>query len=287
MFETLKQINQKPEAFAVYTAPRLWDDEHTSQQMLHFHLDDSVDISSRNSAFIDASVEWMTGHFDIRSGTRICDFGCGPGLYTTLFAERSQSVTGIDFSRRSIQYAKETAARKKLDVDYQQQNYLDYRSDRKFDLITMIMCDFCALSPLQRQTLLNVFHRHLDAGGSLLLDLFSEAAFNDREEGAAYEHRLLSGFWSAADYYGFVNTFKYDREKVVLDKYTIVDAAGTFEVYNWLQYFSFGVLKSEFEKAGFIITERYADIAGKPYDPESQEFAVVARKAGEGEPVHG
>ena len=58
-------------------------------------------------------------------------------------AEKGASVTGVDFSERSIRYARESAAEKNLDIDYINMNYLDFRTDVQFDLITMIYCDFC------------------------------------------------------------------------------------------------------------------------------------------------
>ncbi|MCK4816434.1 class I SAM-dependent methyltransferase, partial [bacterium] len=118
MFEELEEINSRPEPFQFYTAADLWTDKHTSREMLEFHLNESVDLSSRNKKFIERSVEWIVSHFGVEEGTKIVDFGCGPGLYTTLLAERKADVTGIDFSERSIQYAKETAARKGLNIDY-------------------------------------------------------------------------------------------------------------------------------------------------------------------------
>ena len=74
----------------------------------------------------------------------------GPGLYTSSFAKRGKAkVTGIDFSSNSIKYARQTAEKEELKIDYICQNYLEFNTDKKFDLITMIMCDFCALSPEQ------------------------------------------------------------------------------------------------------------------------------------------
>jgi len=121
--------------------------------MLEYHLDESVDLSSRNKDFIDRSVKGIVSHFGIDRHTAIADFGCGPGLYTTPFAERVADVTGIDFSERSIHYAKETAVRKSLVIDYVCQDYLEFETEKRFDLITMIMCDYCALSPIQRKNL--------------------------------------------------------------------------------------------------------------------------------------
>ena len=65
----------------------------------------------------------------------------------------------------------------------------------------------------------------------------------------------------------------------VLDKYTLVERAGTRTVYNWLQYFSADGLKREFVDAGLAIEAFYADVAGSPFEADGTEFAAVARKA--------
>ena len=155
-YKELKEINSRPTPFQFYTADELWANEHTSKQMLEYHINEAIDVSSRNKIFIERSVEWIVSHFGIDRQTAIADFGCGPGLYTTPFAEREADVTGIDFSERSIRYARETAARKALDIDYVCQDYLEFETKKRFDLITMIMCDFCALSPMQRKKMLSL-----------------------------------------------------------------------------------------------------------------------------------
>ena len=278
MFETLKKINERPKPFEVYTADKLWTDSHTSKQMLVYHLDENVDAASRNTAFIEKSIEWMVAKFNLGNESKICDFGCGPGLYTNRFAETGAAVTGIDFSENSLRYAREPAVNKNLDVTYILQNYLTFESDQKFDLITMIWCDYCALSPNQRSNLLHKFHNLLEENGRLVLDVFSLEAFAQREEVATYEQLQQNGFWSGNDYYGFLNTFKYDSEKVALDKYTIIEATRTREIYNWLQYFSLESLKTEFEAHGFCIEEFFSDIAGAPYKVGALETAVIAHK---------
>ena len=76
---------------------------------------------------------------------------------------------------------------------------------------------------------------------------------------------LMDGFWSPDDYYGFMNTFVYEDEKVVLDKYTIIEASRKWEVYNWLQYFSRKSISEEFENSGFRVETYYSDVAGTPW----------------------
>jgi len=279
MFEELEKINKRPEPFQFYTASDLWTDEHTSKQMLSFHLNESIDVSSRNAEFINRSVEWIASEFNIGRDSKIVDFGCGPGLYATRLAKRGASVTGIDFSERSIEYAKEDAAREQLNISYVNQNYLEFDTEDRFDLVLMIMCDFCALSPTQRKGILSKFHGILKLCGSVLLDVYSLSAFEQREEIATYEVNQLNGFWSPNKYYGFVNTFKFDEEKVVLDKYTIVETERTITVYNWLQYFAPEELEREFMDAKFSVEGIYSDVAGTPYDLKSNEFAVIAKRA--------
>lgn len=277
MFENLEQINQRPRPFQYYTVAELWNDDHTSARMLACHLDPEVDLSSRNHRFIDRSVDWIIKRFNLGPGSRAADFGCGPGLYALPLAKTGATVSGIDLSVRSIDYARKAAASAGLTIDYINRNYLNYESDNRFDLIIMIMCDFCALSPEQRAALLAKFHKLLKPGGSVLLDVYSLAAFADREEQTVYQVNLLDGFWAPGKYYGFLNTFKYEPDKVVLDKYTIVEPDRTRTIYNWLQYFSREALEKEFNRAGLETTEVYADAAGRAWDPAGTEFAVVAR----------
>ena len=278
MFEELERINQRPEPFQFYTASDLWTDEHTSKKMLAFHLNEAIDVSSRNAKFINRSVEWIASEFNIGRDFKIADFGCGPGLYAASLAKRGASVTGIDFSQRSIDYAKEVAAREQLNINYVNQNYLEFETEDRFDLVLMIMCDFCALSPTQRKGILSKFHKILKPSGSLLLDVYSLSAFEQREEATTYEANQLNGFWSPNKYYGFLNTFKYDEEKVALDKYTIIELDYTRKVYNWLQYYAPEDLERKFIETSFSVKGFYSDVAGTPYDRKSSEFTVIANR---------
>ncbi len=278
MFEELKQINTRPTPYQYYTARELWTNEHTSKKMLEYHLNESIDVASRNKSFINRSVDWIVTRFGVNKKTAIADFGCGPGLYSSALSKRGARVTGIDFSENSIKYARSIANQRKLDINYVVANYLEYKTDETFDLIMMIMCDFCALSPEQRAHMLAKFRALLKPGGALLLDVYSLEAFDKIEESATYEFNQMNGFWSPDDYYCFVNRYKYDKEKVSLDKYSIIEKSKVRVVYNWLQYYSEASLRDEFKKAGFEIEETFSDVAGTKLSVDSSEMAVIARK---------
>ena len=278
MYDMLKEINSRPLPFQFYTADELWTNEYSSKKMLEYHLNETVDLSSRNKNFINRSVKWMVSYFNIGRNTKIADFGCGPGLYTTQIAEYNADVTGIDFSIRSIQYAMKTAREKGLKITYIHKNYLEFDTKNKFDLIIMIFCDFCALSPGQRKMLLRKFYKFLTPNGLILLDVHSLNTFKYRNEVSKYEFNQLNNFWSPDNYYGFLNTFKYKKEKITLDKYTIIEKSRTRIIYNWLQYFSKDSLQKEFEMNGFTAKEFFSDVSGTPFSPNSPDLAIVAQK---------
>jgi SAM-dependent methyltransferase len=278
MFEKLETIFSRPEPWEVMTTSDLWTDEHTSKQMLEYHLNGDVDMSSRRTEFIDRSTEWIIKKFQVGSGKRVVDFGCGPGLYTQRLAKTGAQVIGIDFSRRSIEYARSKAEAHGLDVQYICGDYLNVGVLEPADMITMIFCDYCALGPTQRKQILDIFKRGLKAEGRILFDVFSQSAFERREEANVCEKNQLFGFWTPHDYYGFMSTFKYPERHVAVDKYTIVEPDRTRTVYNWLQYFTPESLSNEIEAAGLNVCEVIGDVAGREYDPAHDEFAVIVSR---------
>ena len=278
MFQELERINHRPQPFEYYTTALLWTDPYLSQQMLALHLDQKTDLASRKREFIQKAGAWILDHFALGPASKICDFGCGPGLYTTLFAKGGAQVTGIDFSERSILHAQEEAKRQQLPIHYLVQDYLKYKPNKLFDLITMIYCDFSVLSPLQRKVLLRTMYDSIEDEGFLLFDLYSIEFFNANSEKRAYEYVPGNGFWSTNPYYAFTNTFKYEQEKLILDKHTVIDKHEIKVIYNWFQCYTVSSIEAELNSCGFQISEVYSDVSGTPFQPDSKEMAVVAKK---------
>ncbi len=277
MYDRLVEQHRRPQPFGVYTAATLWTDDHISGRMLAHHLEADTDIASRKAATIDAIVAWIDRAVGL-SGKRVTDLGCGPGLYATRMAARGADVTGIDFSKRSIAFAREAAAAAGLPIDYRHQDYLAGEFPAGQDLIVLIYGDLCALSPAQRQTLYGKVVGALKPGGVFICDVFSLAQYAEREETVSYGRRFMDGFWAAGDYFGFLNTFLYDELKLALDRYLIVEAERTREVFNWLQYFDPRELSEELAAAG-LASEAIVDaLTGGPWEDGSRMFAVVARR---------
>lgn len=276
----LERIGERPGAYSCYTADALWASPEISEMMLRYHLDGEVDLASRRTDFIDASVDWIRQTFELGPGRRVIDLGCGPGLYVDRLARTGARVTGIDISPRSIEYARDAAAREGLTVEYLLGDYLSLDLEGRYDLALMIMCDYCALSPGQRRRLLERVGRILEPGGAFLFDVYSLALFETWEEQVAYGADLMDGFWSSSPYYGFLNSFRYEAEKVALERYTIVERDHSSEYYNWFAHFDVDSLRAEIRDAGLALDVVYGDVAGEAFDESGPEFAVVVRKPG-------
>jgi len=281
MFKELNKIDERPELFSKYTASELWTEEYVSCKMLEMHLNEDVDPASRNKAFMEKSFEWLIHRFEIKKGKKIIDFGCGPGFYTTRFAEEGADVTGVDFSQRSINYAKGIAEEKTLDINYVCQDYLTYETSRKVDLITMIYCDLCPLSTSQRQKMFHSFVNILNEDGLIVFDVFSLAFFSALEEMSQYDVIPGNGFWSAEKHHVFQNRYLYRDDKVMLDKYVIYEENLKREIYNWLQCFSLETITVELNRNGLEVVEVYSDVSGTTYSDKTNEIAVIAKKVKE------
>ena len=278
LYELLARIGQKPEVYSRYTVDALWSSPDISEMMLSYHLDGDLDLASRRIEFIERSFDWITEAFELNEASRVIDLGCGPGLYANRLARRGVKVTGVDISPRSIEYAREQAAKDGLEIDYRLGDYLEIELEPGYDLVTMIMCDFCAFSPEQRARLLRRAGELMAPGGAFLFDVYSEAYYQTWDENVAFGESMMDGFWSAEPYFGFLHTFRYDQAKVALEKYYIVERDRQTEYFNWFQHYSLASLTAEVEAAGLVVAESYGDVAGEPFDDSLPEFAVVVRR---------
>lgn len=159
----LNILQHRPAPYERETYP-FWDDAHISKGMLEAHLSPDTEAATRKPDFVHRSAQWIAGLAQ-GSRPRLLDLGCGPGIYAELFHEAGFDVTGIDFSRRSIEYAQDQSEEKGSGIKFICSNYLGIDYDNVFDIITLIYCDLGVLSPTDRALLLAKIHQALKPGG--------------------------------------------------------------------------------------------------------------------------
>jgi len=275
MHAQLSDFFARPEPFSRYTTRRLWTDPHVAQQMLAAHLDPAHDLASRRPATIDGFVSWLDRRIGL-AGRRVLDLGCGPGLYCERMALRGARVTGLDFSARSLAHARHSAATQGLGIAYREADYLADPLPGPVDLVTLIYGDYCALSPDRRRLLLGRIAEILAPGGRFVLDLFSPGQFAALREVEGFAHHRDGGFWAEGDHFVFSASFLYPAASISLERYLVARPGETFEICNWMQYYTPQSIAAELAGAGFSASEPLDFATGAPWQPSATAFAVMA-----------
>ncbi len=272
MYDFINDISQRPEPFSLYIEKELLTRPHHSQQMLRFHLNQETDLASRRFEAIDRVVNWIDSQINL-SNKSLCDLGCGPGLYTERFAELNAKVTGVDFSKYTLDYAREQSKRP---VRYIQADYLIDELPSGFDVITLIYTDLCVLSQIQRRTLLGRMRGMLNSEGRIVIDVAGMGQFNNKDEITLIEDRLMGGFWSAGEYVGIQKSFLYQDQSLSLDRYVIIEPNETWQVYNWFQHYTPKSIEAELQEAGFNFTKMVGDLTGEQLTADGDLIGIIA-----------
>ena len=271
------ELQKKPAPFTP-GEPLFWDDPHISKQMLAAHLDPTVDAASRRPEMIERSVQWLIETLGLTPGAAVLDLGCGPGLYASRLARAGLHVTGVDYSRRSIEYAAQFADQNNLDVTYRCENYLELHDENQYDAALLIYGDFCPLSPDQRESLLQNIFRALKPGGAFVLDVSTREC--RRKHGSRNGWSVVpSGFWKPGPHLVLEQGFDYPEQSIWLDQFITIEADGKVTVYrNWFQDYTPQAISDELSAGGFVVESLWSDLAGTPYTSQSEWIGVVTRK---------
>ena len=280
MYTKLMTLTSKPElnsvsANSLYQA--LWDNEHISKGMLEAHLSPNGDAASRNHAFLDKSVNWIAELAPPTEYTKLLDLGCGPGLYAERFTETGYSVTGVDFSTRSIEYAKEQSILNGSNIEYHYQNYLTMDYTHQFDVITLIYCDYTALSITDRLTLLKKVYQGLKPNGKFILDVFTPRM--RREENHSWRYYENGGFFSEKPHLLLEAVYQYDDDdKTELRQHIVITDEGVDCYIVRGHFFTKESLVSEIQPIGFNMLKLYDDVAGKEFSGTGETICGVFTK---------
>ena len=276
MFNELAKYLNKPELYAPSTDV-FWDNPHISEVMLDTHLNPDYDSATRKHSFVDKSVNWISTIAPPSQYPSLLDIGCGPGIYAERFAAKGYKVTGIDFSARSIRYAQVQSALDKTDIEYHYQNYLTIDYEEQFDVVTLIYCDYAALSVTDRRALLKKVYKALKPGGKFIFDVFTHKMRKPEERTWYYSEN--GGFYSEKPHAYLVSVHQYDDEDKTELRQSIVITDDAVECYNvWDHFFTKDEIVNEISPAGFQAHEIYGDVAGTSYSDTEETICCVLTK---------
>lgn len=143
-----------------------WHEPDFSRRMLREHLAQDHDAASRRLTIIDQQVDWIHRQVLGEKPATILDLGCGPGFYADRLSRLGHTVTGIDISPASIDYARQQHAGTFILGDV-----LSYPLNTGYDLVTMIYGELNAFAPEAAAALIDRAYEALRPGGQLLLEV--------------------------------------------------------------------------------------------------------------------
>lgn len=280
MLNDLRKYLEKPDLNAQSTVNlyrALWEDEHISKGMLQSHLNPNEEGATFRHEFVFKSVQWITELAPPPQYNQLLDLGCGPGIYAECFKKEGYSVTGVDFSKHNIRYAKEQAIQSGSNIQYHYQDYLTLNYTGQFDVITLINKDYAVLSKTDRMTLLEKVYQALKPGGKFIFDVMTPKM--RQKERSSWFYSENSDFFSDRPHLLLEAVYQYDDDdKTELRQQTVItdDDVRCFIVRD--HFFTKESLLCEFEPIGFCTAEFYDDIAGKEYSGTGDTICGVFTK---------
>jgi SAM-dependent methyltransferase len=257
-----------------------WDDPGFSERMLKEHLSQKHDAASRRFEIVDRQVCWI--HEALLGGnpSRILDLGCGPGLYLQRLAALGHDCHGIDFSPASIAYAKDTARRARLAIQYLQEDVRKTDFGRGFDLVMMIWGEFNVFPPQDAEALLLKCASALRAGGKLLLEPHTFESVRKRGQEPASQYSSESGLFLDSPHICVRENFWHASCRAATTRWTVTDSTTRETVAHSASYQAY--TDQEYEDllthSGFTTVHRHPSLTGRTEDRLEDVIVLVAQK---------
>lgn len=252
------------------TTVAFWTDDYISKNMLKAHLDPKTDAASRMQKTVLKTVEFIDGLLNDKK--TICDYGCGPGLYTNLLQKKGHKVIGADISEHSLEYAR----KQNSGVDYIEMNYVTDLLRTKIDFAMMIYCDFGALDPVSQSAFLKNVHYTLKEDGLFLFDVMSYAWFDKQKE--TYSHYTENGgFFMEGEADIVEKVIMYPSLKLIMRSYDI-KGHSEIQYINRDKCYDIREMEILLDDNGFEIVKAYSNTFGGKRMKNSDTLAFLVRK---------
>ncbi len=214
MFEQLLNRNRTPTEWQKIP----WHDPDFSQRMLREHLSQDHDAASRRMTIIDLHVAWIHRKVLGEKPSIGLDLGCGPGFYADRLSQLGHTVTGIDISPASIDYARQHYTGTFILGDV-----LTHDLGTGCDLVMMVYGEINAFAPDDAASIIDRAYDALRPGGQLLLEVHTHDCVERIGSEPATWHTASSGLFSDQPYLCLSESaFEMDR---ALSHYYVFDAA--------------------------------------------------------------
>jgi SAM-dependent methyltransferase len=202
-----------------------WHDPDFSRRMLHEHLAQDHDMASRRTSIIDQHVAWIHHAVLGEKPSTILDLGCGPGFYADRLSRLGHSVTGIDISPASIDYARQHYTGTFILGDI-----LTSDLETGYDLVMLVYGELNAFAPNDAAAIINRAYETLRPGGQLLLEVHTYDVIKHIGEEPATWHTASSGVFSDQPYLCLSESL-FEKDSALSHYYVIDIVSGAMTHY--------------------------------------------------------
>lgn len=106
----------------------------------------------------------------LKKGMSVLDVPCGYGRISSLLAQKRMNVTGIDFNKHVLDFAKNKAKENDLKINYIQGDMRNFSYRDKFDAVICWFGSFGYFSDEDNEKFIKASARSLKKGGRFLID---------------------------------------------------------------------------------------------------------------------
>lgn len=286
IFNQIKEISKKPTLFNK-DCGNIWTEEYIAKQMLDAHLNPNFDGASRRNLVIEETVDFLTKNV-LKENSLILDLGCGPGLYAEKLYKKGYKVTGVDFSENTISYAKNSAKKQKMNIEYKCDNFFNLNYCEDYDVVMQIYGEINTFSDEERDKLFNIVYKALKPNGIFIFDISTpilRRKYAHIVKSTECNQELLlkknwyiseGGFWREKDHIVLEEGFQYDND-IWLDQYIIADSFGVQVYRNWFHDYTIETISEVIQNYGFNIINM-TTLEGKALKEDSEWIEIVAQK---------
>lgn len=274
MLEQVMKFSQRPVLFEDGTGS-IWTDSHLKDQMLECHLDVNSDAASRNEKKTQKTVDFLNEK--LRKGGTVLDLCCGPGLYAEKLTQSGYTVTGVDISENSLQYARSSAKSKGLDIKYLCENIINLDYSENFDGVIQIYGEINTFSDENRDALFAMIHKALKPEGLFIFDATTPLHHEKQGENHNW-YTADGGFWREGKHIVLEDVLSYD-DNVTLEQYIVIDEKEVKVYRNWYHDYTKEAIQSILLKAGFSQVQVLESTYNIAENEDSKEWiTIIAQK---------
>jgi SAM-dependent methyltransferase len=218
----------------------------------------------------------------------LLELGCGTGRVALPLVRAGYRVTGVDISNEMLARARRQrralAAEEAVRLRFSLQDMTRFSFPRRFSAALVAFSTLALVTdPAERASCLERVHRHLEAGGLLLIDLPHPTAVGSGD-GARFTSRFQVPPWghvvdkvveerAAAD-----GVHRLIRYRYTVSRYVDGAVVDRFEASFGLACLDRREIELALYAAGFDVEKVFGDYRGNPHGPRSPRMIFQARR---------